>query len=140
MRTKEDIQNKVDLGNHKAGEIIQYSLTEVFPTDIKEVSGNCSCQVQDWAFKDDVVRDGVVTGKVYTINGQISTPVKYKKRNEKEQILSKLLTITLVDNSKVLYLLNYTLEPNESTNNETPSRSIRVEQKRHIRVVTRPTT
>lgn len=139
MRTKEDINNKIDLGQHKAGEIIQYSLTEVFQKEIQKIEGSCSCQVQEWKLKDDVVRDGEVTGKIYTINGQISTPVSYKQRAGNKQ-LSKLLTITLVDNSKVLYLLNYTLEPNESSNNEIASRTIRVEQKRHIRVVTRPST
>ncbi len=127
----EDLSNKryLELGSHKAGELISYSITEQFPAKIEDIKGNCSCQVQEWGIKDTVLQDGEEVGYIYTINGQISTGIRFKPDRE----LQKMLTITLAENKKIFYILKYTLYGDANTDTTTTSTTPHV-GKRNIRV------
>ena len=137
---------EAQLGYHKAGDLISYSVTEVFPAEITDITGGCSCQVQEWNLMDTKE-----DGKIYRIDGSISTPIIIKTKddaNSKE--FFKQLRVSFKTKPDMYIKLAYTLEKNENQP-QTPVideikqtkaaiNQVSTKSKQYIRVVTRPTS
>jgi hypothetical protein len=135
-----------ELGYHRAGDTISYSVTEVFPEDITEIHAGCSCQVQEWNLMD--TKDG---NKIYRIDGSISTPIIIKTKDDaKSKELFKQLRVSFRNSPDMYIKLVYTLEKNENQP-QTPVidevkqtkatiNQISTKSRQYVRVVTRPTS
>jgi len=103
------------LGSHKAGETIRFTITEQFTSDIEEISAGCSCQAQEWILLDSVLDDNnKVVGKIYSISGTITTPVKIRADGKDSKEYFKQLRVSYKDNEPDTYVkLEYVLQRNE---------------------------